>query len=122
MEETILVCVTVQKEGERLILAGKRLADSARLPLRVLHVGGPDAAPLGSEDTREALNFLYALSRDTGAEMTLLYSADVRQAIVDYAHQVHAVCVVVGSDRQGGWAMAEALEELLDDNITIMRA
>ena len=121
MEETILVCVTVQKECQRLILAGKRLADSARLPLRVLHVA-PDAVPLGSPDTQEALNFLYGLSRETGAEMTVLYSADVRQAIVDYAHQVGAVCVVVGSDRQGGWAMAEALEELLDDNITIMRA
>ncbi|MBQ9195622.1 MAG: universal stress protein [Clostridia bacterium] len=122
MEETILVCVTVQKECQRLILAGKRLADSARLPLRVLHVAVPDAVPLGSPDTQEALNFLYALSREAGAEMTLLYSADVRQAIVNYAHQVHAVCVVVGSDRHGGWAMAEALEELLDDNITIMRA
>lgn len=122
MEETILVCVTVQKECERLILAGKRLADNGRIPLRVLHVAAPGETLLGSPDAQEALNFLYALSRDAGAEMMLLYSADVRQAIVDYAHQVHAVCVVVGSGRQGGWAMAEALEELLDDNVTIMRA
>ena len=122
MEETVLVCVTVQKECQRLILAGKRLADSARIPLKVLHVAQPGLSPLGSPDAQEALNFLYALSRETGAEMTLLYSDDVRGAIVEYAHQVGAVCVVVGSDRQGGWAMAEALEELVDDNITIMRA
>jgi len=120
--ETVLVCVTVQKECERLILAGKRLADNARIPLKVLHVAEQDTAPLGCTDTQEALNDLYALSRQAGAEMTLLYSTDVRQAIVDYAHQVNAVCVVVGSNKQGSWAMAEALEELLDDNITIMRA
>jgi len=122
MDETVLVCVTVQKECERLILAGKRLADSARIPLHVLHVAEPDAAPLGNPDTQEALNYLYALARESGAEMSLQYHADVRQAIVDYARQVHAVCVVVGSSRQTGWAMAEALEELLDDSVTIMRA
>ena len=121
-DKTILVCVTVQKECERLILAGKRLADSGGLPLRVLHVAEPGDAPLSSPDAQEALNCLYALSRDNGATMTVLYSADVRAAIVRYARLVHAVCVVVGSDRQQGWAMAEALEELLDDNVTIMRA
>ena len=122
MEPTVLVCVTVQKECERLILAGKRLADNGNIALRVLHVTQPDAAPLGNPDAQEALNALYGLSRKAGAEMTLLYNADVRAAIVDFAHQVNAVCVVVGSDKQGNWAMAEALEDLLDDSITIMRA
>ena len=122
MESTVLVCVTVQKECERLILAGKRLADNGKIGLQVLHVMQPDAAPLGNPDAQEALNALYALSRKAGAEMTLLYNADVRAAIVDFAHQVNAVCVVVGSDKQGNWAMAEALEDLLDDSITIMRA
>lgn len=122
MEPTVLVCVTVQKECERLILAGKRLADNGNIALKVLHVMQPDASPLGNPDAQEALNALYGLSRKAGAEMTLLYNADVRAAIVDFAHQVNAVCVVVGSDKQGGWAMAEALEDLLEDSVTIMRA
>ena len=122
MEESILVCVTVQKECERLILAGKRLADSGGLPLRVLHVAEPGDAPLDNPDTQEALNCLYALSRDNGAVMTVLYNADVRGAIVRYATLVHAVCVVVGNDRQDSWAMAQALEELVDESVTVMRA
>lgn len=122
MKSNVLVCVTVQKECERLILAGKRLADNGGIGLQVLHVAQPDASLLGNPDAQEALNALYALSRQAGAEMTLLYNADVRAAIVDFAHQVNAVCVVVGSDKQGSWAMAEALEELLDDSIMIMRA
>ena len=122
MEQCVLVCVTVQKECERLILAGKRLADSGGLPLRVLHVAEPGDAPLDNPDTQEALNCLYALSRDNGAVMTVLYIADVRGAIVRYATLVHAVCVVVGNDRQDSWAMAQALEELVDESVTVMRA
>ena len=34
--ETVLVCVTVQKECERLILAGRRFAEAEGLPLREL--------------------------------------------------------------------------------------
>ena len=122
MEQCVLVCVTVQKECERLILAGKRLADSGGLPLRVLHVAEPGDAPLDNPDAQEALNCLYALSRDNGAVMTVLYNADVRGAIVRYATLVHAVCVVVGNDRQDSWAMAQALEELVDESVTVMRA
>lgn len=122
MEETILVCVTVQKECQRLILAGKRLAESANLPMKVLHVAPAGGSPQGNPESREALDFLFAISRDTGAEMTVLFNDDVRAAIVDFARQNHAICVVVGSDPQRGWQMAEALEELLEDNITIMRA
>lgn len=123
MDQSVLVCVTVQRECERLILAGKRLADSAHIPLYVLHVAQSAVTFLGNPDAQEALNGLYALSREAGAEMMVQYNTDVRAAIVDYAHQIHAVCVVVGSDRQGNWAMAEALEELLDDdNVMIMRA
>ena len=40
------------KECERLILAGKRLADSGGLPLRVLHVAEPGDAPYGDTSTQ----------------------------------------------------------------------
>ena len=114
MEPTVLVCVTVQKECERLILAGKRLADNGNIALRVLHVTQPDAAPLGNPDAQEALNALYALSRKAGAEMTLLYNADVRAAIVDFAHQVNAVCVVVGSSREDGIGPKEGRKRMVN--------
>lgn len=121
--KTVLVCVTVQRECERLILAGKRLADSAGMPLRVLHVMQHKDTFLGNPDAQEAMNDLYALSRSAGAEMTVVCSGGVRAAIVDYARQTDACCVVVGNDREGAWGMAEALEELLeDDGIMIMRA
>ena len=97
--ETVLVCVTVQKECERLILAGRRFAEAEGLPLRVLHV----------MDEGKQAGF------DPAAQ-------DVRQTIADYARKNGAVCVIVGSDKQGEWAMAEDLRELLDDRITVMKA
>ena len=106
--ETVLVCVTVQKECERLILAGRRFAEGKQ--------AGFDPA------AQEVLNHLYALSRDAHAEMTILRAQDVRQTIADYARKNGAVCVIVGSDKQGEWAMAEDLRELLDDRITVMKA
>ena len=54
--------------------------------------------------------------------MTILRAQDVRQTIADYARKNVAVCVIVGSDKQGEWAMAEDLRELLDDRITVMKA
>ena len=120
--ESVLVCVTVKKECERLILAGRRFAEAECLPLHVLHVmeekdqSGFDAA------AQEVLNHLYALSRDAGAEMTVLRAQDVNAAIADYAPKIGAVCVIVGSDSRGEWAVAEDLREQLDNSITVMRA
>ena len=85
MMGTILVCVTVQRECERLITAGKRLADSGGNKLKVLHVAEPNGPALGNPDTREALNSLYALSRQEGAEMTVLYNEDVRVMFITWA-------------------------------------
>ena len=116
------VCVTVQKECERLILAGRRFAEAEGLPLRVLHVMDEGKQAGFDPAAQEVLNHLYALSRDAHAEMTILRAQDVRQTIADYARKNGAVCVIVGSDKQGEWAMAEDLRELLDDRITVMKA
>ena len=110
--ETVLVCVTVQKECERLILAGRRFAEAEGLPLRVLHV----------MDEGKQAGFDPAAQEVLNAEMTILRAQDVRQTIADYARKNGAVCVIVGSDKQGEWAMAEDLRELLDDRITVMKA
>lgn len=122
MKRIVLVCVTVQKECERLIVAGRDLARAESMPLHVLHVLGPDDKPLGSPDEKETLNHLYALAREAGAEMTLQSAKDVRRAIADYAKEHFAACVIVGSDRQGGWQMADALQSMLDKNLRVIRA
>lgn len=118
--ETVLVCVTAQKECGRLIEAGKRFAQAEMLPLHVLHVMGEGT--VFDPSAQEVLNHLYALARDAHAEMTVLRAQDVRTAIAEYAGKIGAVCVIIGSSRSDTWSMAEELRELLEERIPVMTA
>lgn len=96
----ILVCVTVQKECERLIKRGQQEAQLSGLPLHVVHVNTGKAI-LGNPDAAEALNHLYALAREFDAEMNILQGTDVIQTIVTYAKQRNAQALILGADRSG---------------------
>lgn len=96
----ILVCVTVQKECERLIKRGRAEAQAHHLPLHIIHIN-TGKNYLGNPDAAEALNHLYALAREADAEMNILYSTDVVQAIVNYAKQQNARAIILGTDRSG---------------------
>lgn len=102
MTETgcILVCVTQQKECERLIRRGKAEALQHRLPLHIIHVN-TGKNYLGNPNAGDALNYLYALAREADAEMNILYSTDVMQAISGYARQQDAKVLILGADRSG---------------------
>ena len=70
-----MVCVTVQKTCERLIRAGASLAGGAGLS--VVHVARSGEALLGGSSESEALEYLFRISREYGAEMDMLRSDDV---------------------------------------------
>ena len=97
----ILVCVTVQKECERLIRRGSDDARAHHLPLHIIHVNTGKNYYLGNPDAAEALNHLYALARETDAEMNILYNSDVLDAIVTYAKENGARELILGTDRSG---------------------
>ena len=96
----ILVCVTVQKECERLIRRGQRESQAHRLPLHIIHVN-TGKTYLGNPDTAEALNHLYALAREAEADMNILYNTDVIDAITRYAKEHNARQLILGADRSG---------------------
>lgn len=102
MTETacILVCVTVQRECERLIRHGHAQAQAHHLPLHIIHVN-TGKAYLGNPDAADALNHLYALARETDASMNILYSTEILPTIVQYAKEHNAKAVILGTDRSG---------------------
>ena len=55
---SVLVCVTGQKNCERLIVAGARIAREENLPLNVLHVVHSGGSVLGFVNEPEALEYL----------------------------------------------------------------
>lgn len=91
----IMVCVTRQKTCERLICHGAALADGSTR-LEVVHAVKTDALFLGNESEGEALEYLFAVSRQYGADMTLLRTEDVLLALVNHAREQNAVMVVLG--------------------------
>ena len=109
----ILVLVTLQYACARLIRAGADQALLSRAPLKVLHVVNPDEAPRGeSAVTAEALNHLYALSGEAGAEMCVLTSNVPVTAIADYAEACGARRLIIG-DGENASGIAETLSRLL---------
>ena len=67
--------VTMQHACARLIREGVDLALREGRPVKVLHVVNPDAAPIGEPAINaQALDYLYALSGEAGAEMCVLTS------------------------------------------------
>lgn len=106
----MLVCVTVQKSCERLIQSGAKLAQEQDALLSVLHVAKPGASFLGNPAEGDALEYLYQITTEYGADMTLLRSEDVVRAIAGHAKKVGATLIVMGQPgRRGRQEIAEEL-------------
>lgn len=90
-----MVCVTVQKNCERLIREGARYAAGG--PLRVVHVVKNGAAVLGGDSDGDSLEYLFRISREYGAEMDMLRADDVIATIVDFAARNGIVNLVIGA-------------------------
>ncbi len=109
----VLVLVTLQRACARLIRSGGDMALKQHRPLHVLHVSVADGE---RESTRaldsQALDYLYALSGEAGAEMTVLNAEVAVTAIAEFTKTVGARQIVMGSG-ESSCGMAETLSELL---------
>jgi K+-sensing histidine kinase KdpD len=101
-EQTVLVCVTGQKTCDRLIKTGAQLAAGFLAPLLVVHVAPAGAPLLGSSTQSEALNYLYSLSCEVGAEMAVLRAPDTLERLIQYAQEQHVAHIVIGAGRPDG--------------------
>lgn len=114
-----MVCVTVQKNCERLIRAGSQFAQGLPHGLSVVHVAPTDAHFLGKNQDGEALEFLYRISREFGADMDVLRSDRPLDTLVEHARKIGAQCVVLGMSsepsRPGKPDLAAALQKRLPD-------
>lgn len=81
----IMVCVTGQKNCERLIKFGEKMANDLNGKLYVIHVAKTGTNFLGNPDESEALEFLYQISNNAGADMAVLRSNNITETIVNFA-------------------------------------
>ena len=109
----ILVLVTLQRACARLIRRGADMALGQHCPLHVLHVvtkGTVGTVPHNLD--AQTLDYLYALSGEAGAEMTVL-SADVAPtAMAEFASHCGAKHIIMGGGEHAA-GIAETLAQLL---------
>lgn len=91
-----VVCVTNQFHCERLIRAGRLIAELSKTSLLVINVSSPDL----SENDAKALEYLFQVSKENGAEMTVLYSDEPMRQLTKFIKESKAVNVVTGMAAQ----------------------
>jgi K+-sensing histidine kinase KdpD len=89
----VLVCVTDQESCGRLIETGRKLADMAELPLKVISVRPHRMESwFGSEE----LEYLFHLSKQLYAEMIIIFHDYAVEAVADYIRNHEVSYIIVG--------------------------
>ena len=111
----VMVCVTRQKTCERLIKVGQKLVNGTGGKLTVVHVTKIGVHVLGNPDEGEALDYLFQISKQAGADMTVLRSENVLNTLLDYARKNDITEIVMGEspDPGSGNSMIQNMEYML---------
>lgn len=107
---TTLVCVTGQRDCDRLIRAGRKIADETGTSLQVLCVQPTSA---GYETSCEELEYLRQTARDAQAEMTVYFNDDAALIAVGFVKQIGAVHIVTGMPEAPVNGFVELIHKLL---------
>ncbi len=94
--KNVMVCVTGQKNCERLIKHGEQMAKDLEGKLYVIHVAKTGTNFLGNPDESEALEFLFQTSNNAGADMAVLRSNNITESIIDFALENKISYAVLG--------------------------
>ncbi len=96
----VLVCVTRQISCERLIRQGADLARQLDSPLNIVHVAGTGASLLGNPVESEAIEYLFTIAKQHGADLSVLRSDNVLETLTRLARECKASHIVMGESRQ----------------------
>ncbi|MGD9568503.1 MAG: universal stress protein [Sedimentibacter sp.] len=99
MHKNVLVCVTQQKTCEKLIRQGAELSKEQSGNLYVLHVVNENDKFLENFSDGDALEYLFRITKDVGAELTVKRSKDVLKTIVEFADEMMITHIVCGNSR-----------------------
>lgn len=92
----IMVCVTNQKNCDRLITRGVERGSGTESELHVVHCVHTSRHFLGSPFEGDAIEYLFTAAQLAGAELTLLRAPDVEDALADYAQKNNIGIMILG--------------------------
>jgi two-component system sensor histidine kinase KdpD len=93
--ERILVCISSNPMGDRLIRSGRRLADDLNAEWYVLFVETPHHLRMPSENRQRLQGFL-TLAQELGAHIATLSGESVAETVVQYAHEHNITKIIAG--------------------------
>lgn len=121
MHKNVLVCVTQQKTCEKLIQQGRELTEEQSDNLYILHVVNENDKFLNHFSDGDALEYLFKISKEVGAELTVKRSKDVIKTIIDFADEMEITHVVLGSSKDKDHAnnFVTKLQQRLPDRLFV---
>lgn len=94
--KNVMVCVTQQKNCERLILSGYSMINKDKDRLYVIHVVNEKENFLESQNDGEALEYLFNVSKKVGADLTVLRSKDIVKTMAEFAKRNDITHILMG--------------------------
>lgn len=92
----VLVCVTQQKSCERLIEFGTNLVNSDKDELHVIHVVKENWKYFGQLEEKDALDYLFEVSKEHNAMLSVFKAKDIEKALSDFAEKHKITDIVMG--------------------------
>ena len=103
-----VACVTDQFQCERIIRAGRSIANLTDTSLLVINVSPIDS----TAQSGEAIEHLFRISQQNDAEMSVFYSDKVLKVLTTFIKKNHAVNVVTGMPQQQNSVLSKMWEKL----------
>lgn len=100
--KNVMVCVTQQKNCERLIMAGYERITKDKDNLFVINVVNEKDNFLHTSTDGEALEYLFGVSSTVGASLTVIRAKDVIAAMGEFAKENKITHIVLGASPHGG--------------------
>lgn len=98
MQNNIMVCVTQQKTCEKLIRIGYEVYSRAEnATLYVIHVVNENDKLLFNLSDGDALEYLFEITKELGADLVIKRSKDVIKTLVDFASEKEISHIVLGN-------------------------
>ena len=102
VNERIMVCIGPNALAERLVRAGKRLANSLRAEWIVVYVETPELQRLPAEKRDGVLRIL-RFAEQLGAETVALSAPDMSAALINLSNERNITKIIMGKPTRRGW-------------------
>lgn len=96
----IMVCVTSQKNCDRLIDYGRNLLTDDDCNLLIIHIAHYEFTLMGKSEEGDALEYLYEKALENGANLTVVRSNNIVSTLVDMCQKNNIDQLVLGETKE----------------------